>query len=378
MAQTKKTALPADYVAKPKATTNKAPIVAENATTTPKSRSKPENSGTKPKDGREIVAKNATTTTKKPAAKPQATAKTTPAKPKAAPVKPVAKSVAAKAEAVAESGEPSQEKLIIANDEDYAKYSAKLSYRQRIFAEVYASSRNGVEAAIKAGYSANRQATAPTACNLLKNPIVRAVIDYLVEREIANIRSTADSVLESIEVMAKADVNDVMELRRVACRHCHGTDFAYQETPSELAERTRKHDEAVKRAEKFGDIEPVFDHTIELGYNGNRDPHPDCPECWGNGKEQIYFHDTRTMSAGGRALYSGVSWGKDGLKVSLLNKDAAIDRLAKHHKLYEDKVSSVTLTLNADELTEKYANKMRQAHERMEAMRKERGGVTGG
>lgn len=275
--------------------------------------------------------------------------------------------------ALAENGVKPLETIINGDIEAYLKNCEALSYRQRIFAEAYAAKCNGVDAAIRAGYSPNRLCAANAAARNLKNPAVKVVIDYLMEKEIAHIRTTADSVLETIEAMVKADVNDIVQLRRVACRYCYGTNYMYQETPSELVERTRRHDEAVARAEKFGDIMPRFDNTIELGYNGWRDPHPDCPECWGAGVEKLYFHDTRTMSLGARALYSGAQWGRDGLKVTLLSKDAAIDRLAKHHKLYEDKVPTAMLSLNADELNEKFASKMRLAHERMEAMRKERG-----
>lgn len=273
---------------------------------------------------------------------------------------------------VAKGGDKHLEKLRIANNEDHIKHCEALNLRQRIFAEVYAATCNGVVSAIRAGYTTNKVAAAVQATRNLKNPAIKVVIDYLMEKEIAHIRTTADSLLETIEAMAKADVNDIMELRRLCCRYCYGTNFVYQETPAEQALRLREHGLAVARAEKFGDIMPKFDNTIELGYNGLRDPHPECPECWGAGKEQIFFHDTRTMSLGARALYSGAQWGRDGLKVTLLSKDAAIDRLAKHHKLYEDKVSTVTLSLNADELNEKFASKMRLAHERMAAMRSER------
>jgi hypothetical protein len=274
--------------------------------------------------------------------------------------------------ALAENGVKPLETIINGDSEAYLKNCEALNYRQRVFAEAYASKCNGVDAAIRAGYSSNRLCAANAAARNLKNPAIKVVIDYLMKKEIAHIRTTTDSVLETIEAMAKADVNDIMELRRLCCRYCYGTNFVYQETPAEQALRLREHDLAVARAEKFGDIMPRFDNTIELGYNGLRDPHPECPECWGAGKEQIFFHDTRTMSLGARALYSGAQWGRDGLKVTLLSKDAAIDRLAKHHKLYEDKVPTVMLSLNAYELNEMFAVKMRQAHERMAAMKKER------
>lgn len=53
----------------------------------------------------------------------------------------------------AKSGDKRLEMSLNVTDEDHIKNCEALSFRQMIFAEAYAATGNGVEAAIRAGYS---------------------------------------------------------------------------------------------------------------------------------------------------------------------------------------------------------------------------------
>lgn len=187
------------------------------------------------------------------------------------------------------------------------------------FVEEYAKDRNGTQAAIRAGYSANGADV--TAHRLLSDPRIRNLVDLQLEKvSKAAVFEAADVLREWVD-LATADPSKIMHVRRLNCRHCWGADHAYQWSPREYAEAC---DKASRREE------PPPDCVGGFGWRSNAEPHPECPECHGEGVEDVFFADTEGLSGPERKLIAGIRRTKDGLEIKMRDQDAALQNIAKY------------------------------------------------
>lgn len=244
------------------------------------------------------------------------------------------------------------------------------------FVQIYLTSYNQTRSYM-AAYNCQKYATASVeATKLMADPKVRK---YLYERMEAAFKRTEIAQQELIQLythLAYGDMNELVEFRREACRYCHGEGHKYQRTPAEredaLADYERQKRDAIV-ANKSG-AELVFEPFKELGgvgYNPNLRPHPECPECHGEGVGKMHFHDTRYLSPAAKALYDGAKIGKDGIEIKT-SRDGAREKLAKILKLYEESKSEF-LVLDHEQLERVYGAAMEKARQRAEEIRQERG-----
>lgn len=201
-----------------------------------------------------------------------------------------------------------------------------MNAQQRLFAVEYCKDWNATQAAIRAGYS--KASAGSQGHDLLKNPEIQAEIEERKEA-IAN-QATLDCawVLREWMKIASADPNELTQVRRVNCRHCHGFGHQYQWTESEYAAATDRAINAGKQAP---------DGMGGFGFDVNREPHPGCPECGGNGVGQMHIADTRKLTGAARKLYAGVKRTKEGLVVMMRDQDAALTNLARYLGMLVDR-----------------------------------------
>jgi len=198
--------------------------------------------------------------------------------------------------------------------------------KQKKFVEMYLGEAelNATKAAILAGYSArNADKIGP---ELLGKTRVQV---YMAQRRKELAESTAvtpERVLLRWMALADVDANDLVEYRRDCCRHCWGDDHLYQWTDGEFTQ-------AQKEADDSGGDQP--DIAGGFGFIATRPPHPECPECSGEGHGKIHVHDTRKLKGAARELYNGVHQGKDGLKLLLRDRDKALEQVTKILGMYE-------------------------------------------
>ncbi|MGC0154838.1 terminase small subunit [Chromobacterium vaccinii] len=205
---------------------------------------------------------------------------------------------------------------------------AKLTPKQKRFVDEYLIDLNATQAAIRSGYS-EKTARQIGEENLTK-PDIRAAIESAQKARAERTEITADMVLQRWWELANADVNELVEYRRDNCRHCWGAGHQYQWTEPEF--------EQVKReAAEKGDLQP--DAGGGFGFVSTREPNPECPECQGEGKGKIHVHDTRRLKGAARRLYRGIHQGKDGLKVLTADQDKALDNVARHLGMFNDKLA---------------------------------------
>ena len=205
----------------------------------------------------------------------------------------------------------------------------------------YLRSFSKAEAAKASGYTGKHLVS--QGYRLFKHPKIAARIEAALKERFAAASIEGERVLRELWDVLIADPNDLVEHRRVACRYCHGAGFKYQRTAGELERDRAKHTrdaEAYERLSKDLVAGPfaAFDEQGGIGYDPRREPHADCPECFGEGDPVVFVKDTRDLSPSARALLAGVKQTKEGIEIKMHSKDKAIELLGKHLALFNEKL----------------------------------------
>ena len=195
------------------------------------------------------------------------------------------------------------------------------------FVEEYVKDRNGTQAAIRAGYTTNIDAACSTGVRLLGDPRVQEMIEEAMAAASREAVVEVADILREYLAIATADPSKVMHIRRVNCRYCHGVGHKYQWREREYAEAC---DHAARPVKRGAEPEPFPDCSGGFGFKANGEPHSECPECYGEGVEDVVFRDTEGLTGPERKLIAGIKRTKDGLEVKLRDQDGALKILAQY------------------------------------------------
>lgn len=206
------------------------------------------------------------------------------------------------------------------------KADVSLTAMQVRFVDEYLIDLNATQAAIRAGYSAHT--AAETGYENLRKPHIQGAIAEARAKQQQRTEITADRVLREAWNQVTADARELSELIVVCCRNCWGKGHLRQRTQ---VERDYAYELWVEEGEDPDD----FPEDGGVGFEPNREPHPECPECGGHGFPRVVLKDTRKLSPGAASLYAGVKQTKFGIEVQTHSKDAAMEKLFKHLGLYE-------------------------------------------
>jgi phage terminase small subunit len=207
----------------------------------------------------------------------------------------------------------------------------------RFIAEYLAESPRNATAAYLRVYTCAYDSARSAAAALLANPRVKAEVERREAMLQKNLQLTAEDVLREIFLVASADPRELTEFHIGSCRHCHGERHQYQRTPAEFDADLKEH---IKNRAK-SDPDPLgldFDLKGGVGFNPYRDPHSECPECFGKGVGYERFKDTRTLSPAAARLFEGVKRTKDGLEIKIRNREKSLDLAAQHLGISRQKV----------------------------------------
>ncbi len=186
------------------------------------------------------------------------------------------------------------------------------------FVEEFVKDRNGMQAAIRAGYSP--VSAGQQACELLKNPKVQALVEQRVAAVAELAKLEAAGIVRHWVLQLSADPTLITRTRRLNCRHCWGVGHEYQWTAREYAK-------AMDAAIEKGETPPLC--SGGFGFKFNADPNPDCPECIGEGILDEWFADLSTLREAERSLVRSVERTKNGLKIHLTDQDKIRELAAK-------------------------------------------------
>ncbi len=210
--------------------------------------------------------------------------------------------------------------------------------KRSAFVKEYLIDLNATAAYKRAGYKCTGHAAESAAHQLLRNIEVQKALQEAIAERAKRLEMKADDVLLRWAQIADADPNELIELRRTCCRSCHGTGFQYQRTRGEMKQAKANWKILAQQAkEAKASIEP-FDPMGGEGYDARKMPHPDCPECFGEGEVVPFPKDTRYLSESARRLYAGLKVTKDGIEIKTRDQDAALLNVAKHLGMFVTKV----------------------------------------
>lgn len=184
------------------------------------------------------------------------------------------------------------------------------------------------QVAINAGYA--ERAARNAASLLLANPNVAQAIEER-KRALAEAAAGAEDVdakrvIQEWATIAVGDPTEIVGVRHLNCRHCWGFNFGKQYTDAEYAKETA---EALNDATFNGVPVDLSPFTGGPGFRKTKSPNPECPECDGEGIEDVYVKDFRKLSDKQRRLIAGVKTTRDGLEVKFRDQDGALAKLAQ-------------------------------------------------
>ncbi len=322
---------------------------------------------------------------KTPQDKPQtkAPAKAAPAKKPAA--NPKAKSPASKAPAKPKdrvplrknrpAAEKSEPKVAIAETMPPATDLIKslgLTMQEALFVDQYLIHYNGRRAYTDAGYqSASDNAASVAASHLLRKPKIAEYLRIRGKAMIERAELEQDRLMLTLNYTAYGDANELIMNRIDCCRFCYGEGNQYQFTPQEFERYKEDYAAECERLKILGAEVPEFDPKGGIGYNPNREPYHDCPECFGRGRPEVVIADTRYLSPAAQAMYAGVKVGKNGIEVITNSQEKARETLAKIHKLFDD-TAKVNVSFDPESLDAIFGEKMGASEAKMQQMLEER------
>jgi phage terminase small subunit len=188
---------------------------------------------------------------------------------------------------------------------------------------------------------------------LQKKAVQRYIADLQAQR-MKRCEITHDDVLRRWWLLANANANELVELRRVCCRYCYGENGEYQRTRAEFEADRRTFNLEQARLAAIGEAATFFAALGGEGYNGTRDPNPECTECWGEGVISVHFKDSRKLSPKGQILYDGVEITKDGsIKLKMRSRSHAEEMISRHVGMLKE---AIRRPLLPDEMTDEELN----------------------
>lgn len=209
-----------------------------------------------------------------------------------------------------------------------------LTAKQQLFVKEYLVDLNAKQAAIRAGYS--EKTAEQQASRLLSNVKVRDEIEKERSKRSERTEITADMVLKRWWDLATADPNELVQVRRVCCRYCHGIDHQYQWRNEQEYQRVVEH--AIRTAQEIGE-EPVFPSNAGgYGYDRSADPHPECPVCDGEGEVDVHIADTRKLKGKAKLLYAGIKQTQTGIEIRMHDQQKALENVARHLGMFTEKI----------------------------------------
>lgn len=165
------------------------------------------------------------------------------------------------------------------------------------------------------------------AYDILKKPDVRAEVERIRNTIIVKVQSISSSAaIDDAVAVLNANPLDLVEHKDGACRWCYGKDHLYHFTVNEQIVDRRRY----KTTDDYLVQQIPYDPAGGTGYDKYAEPHPDCPECNGQGVPYMTIRDSRTIPPESQRLIAGYKMTKNGLEVIMRSQDAAREALARY------------------------------------------------
>lgn len=213
-----------------------------------------------------------------------------------------------------------------------------LTEKQVAFVEHWVRWRNATQAYTHA-YDTNASYTVRRneGSKLLHDPRIQAAIQERIKQGTAATAYDVAWLLERFLAIATADPRELIGLKVGCCRYCHGEGHGYQW-------REREYLEKLEEAERLARLDPKADVRYPdpaggFNYNATIPPHPDCPQCHGEGVERFVPRDTDNLSDQALLLYGGIKVKKDGgYEIIIADQQKAFELAGRIMGAFNDKL----------------------------------------
>lgn len=234
-----------------------------------------------------------------------------------------------------------------------AAHRGSCDARQKQFAEHWVVYRNQTQA-YKHAYNpdASYDVARTEGYRIFHLPAVQAEIEALQEtaRQQSPAVASVGWLLRRLVDIGTADPRELIGLKVGCCRYCHGEGNGYQW-------REREYWEAVERADRDAAILVAMGPALRktrgkpepcdvlypdiaggFGFNATHPPHPDCPQCHGEGVERFVPRDTDRLSDQALLLYGGVKVKRDGYEIVMADQQKALELAGRIMGAFNDKL----------------------------------------
>ena len=176
--------------------------------------------------------------------------------------------------------------------------------------------------------------------NYMENPRVRAAISARAKEAYKDTQATVGWLLQRFLDIATADPRELIGLKIGCCRYCHGDDHGYQWREREYVEALAEAERESALANPFNKAAVRFpDIAGGLGYNATTPPHPDCPQCHGEGLERFVPRDTDDLSDQALLLFGGIKVKQNGAyEIVIADRQKALENVGRIMGAFTDKV----------------------------------------
>lgn len=277
---------------------------------------------------------------------------------------------------VANDGCNTPQSATATNAVDQVIKNDSLTETEQLFVLEYLKDFDATNAARRMGYKGKSPRT--YGYKMLQKPQVRAACRDVVATRAKSIGVDGDKLMQLWSDIVSFDANELCEFRRIPCPWCYSTNGEPQMTIarylSEKAKHDKKRDSILIGSNGETDIGEfplarMFDFV-----DTNKAPNPECPVCRGVGDEMRVLKDTRYLSARAKMMYCGTESTKDGYNFVTLDKEKAIDNLAKALFLFREKDEEEQIAFaRPEELTKRFNNVMAHARDQQIKALKARG-----
>lgn len=203
--------------------------------------------------------------------------------------------------------------------------------RHEEFARLVANGERGSRAyAIAYSHDADAPSVADSvaANRLLKQSKVVDRVQELKEAGSKKAEWAIADALQEFRDVANAPVDELVGSRIGACRYCYGEGHLFHW-------KEREYLEAVREAE--ANDEPLPDPGGGFGYMRTAPPHPECPECEGEGVMRVVPCDTSKLSPQAKLIYEGIKMTANGPEIKVADRAKARENAARINGSFIDR-----------------------------------------
>lgn len=213
---------------------------------------------------------------------------------------------------------------------------------QARFVDHYLRYRNATQAYKFAVDKPNmpREQAATSGATLLRDPRVQDAIHHGAKTAFSGSAASVGWLLQRFLDIATADPRELIGLKVGCCRFCHGDGHGYQWREREYLEALDEAERAVRLAPPSLRAEVRMpDLAGGFGYNATRPPHPECPQCHGEGVERFVPRDTDNLSDQALLLFGGVKVKPNGgYEIIIADRQKALENVGRIMGAFTDNV----------------------------------------